>query len=139
MIRVPPRSTRNDTLFPYTTLCRSAVPHRNPAVDERIGPAGTHYACLGIALQQHTLHQRHGARSSGGVCRKGVAPALRDGNPALYGKSKRQAARGSPGHAKRGLCTERRLQRACRSEEHTSELQSLMSISSAVLCLKKKN
>src|SRR3546814_5575336 len=115
MIRVPPRSTRNDTLFPYTTLCRSAVPHRNPAVDERIGPAGTHYACLGIALQQHTLHQRHGARSSGGVCRKGVAPALRDGNPALYGKSKRQ-----------------------RSEEHTSELQSLMRISYAVFCLKKK-
>src|SRR3546814_3543038 len=119
-------------------------------VDERIGPAGTHYACLGIALQQHTLHQRHGARASGGVCRKGVAPALRDGNPALYGKSKRQAARGSPGHAKRGLCTERRLQRACdsrmhckavssRSEEHTSELQSLMRISYAVFCLKKKN
>src|SRR3546814_7641322 len=99
MIRVPPRSTRNDTLFPYTTLCRSAVPHRNPAVDERIGPAGTHYACLGIALQQHTLHQRHGARSSGGVCRKGVAP---------------------------------------RSEEHTSELQSLMRISYAVFCLKTK-
>src|SRR3546814_914263 len=66
----------------------------------------------------------HGARSSGGVCRKGVAPALRDGNPALYGKSKRQAARGSPGHAKRGLCTERRLQRACDSRMHCKAVSS---------------
>src|SRR3546814_11930858 len=42
----------------------------------------------------------------------------------IYGKSKRQAARGSPGHAKRGLCTERRLQRACDSRMHCKAVSS---------------
>src|SRR3546814_8460647 len=72
MIRRPPRSTRTDTLFPYTTLFRSAriaiMPHSSPC-----------------------------------------APAL--GDSAIAG---------------------------IRSEEHTSELQSLMRISYAVFCLKKK-
>src|SRR3546814_13543611 len=45
--------------------------------------------------------------------------------PALYGKSKRQAARGSPGHAKRGLCTARRLQRACDSRMHCKAVSSI--------------
>src|SRR3546814_4742562 len=68
MIRRPPRSTRTDTLFPYTTLFRSC--------------------------------------SARGYCRPWTS-----GGPS----------------------------RASRSEEHTSELQSLMRISYAVLCLKKKN
>src|SRR3546814_3885998 len=77
MIRRPPRSTRTDTLFPYTTLFRSTHPRCRPAA------------------------------------------AAGDG------------------------CEFRRRDRAAlglvRSEEHTSELQSLMRISYAVFCLKKKN
>src|SRR3546814_11640152 len=69
MIRRPPRSTRTDTLFPYTTLFRSHRP----------------------------------------------APLHREVRRAASWKS------------------------SCRSEEHTSELQSLMRISYAVFCLKKKN
>src|SRR3546814_8878557 len=87
MIRRPPRSTRTDTLFPYTTLFRSRPgrpPHRRPVQGgvpalpraERPGPA-----------VRHDLGHR----------------------PAVH-----------------------------RSEEHTSELQSLMRISYAVFCLKKK-
>src|SRR3546814_2606467 len=74
MIRRPPRSTRTDTLFPYTTLFRSSCAP---------GPPSTARAC----------------------------------------------------------CTRRAPSRHCaarRSEEHTSELQSLMRISYAVFCLKKK-
>src|SRR3546814_2315496 len=81
MIRRPPRSTRTDTLFPYTTLFRSGRDRR------RRGP-------------------RQGPQ--------GYDPALR---PAQGVHHRR------PG----------------RSEEHTSELQSLMRISYAVFCLKKKN
>src|SRR3546814_14676247 len=77
MIRRPPRSTRTDTLFPYTTLFRSVVafvqPHAQPFVEHHL--------------------------------------AIRAG---------------------------RLLQEIARSEEHTSELQSLMRISYAVFCLKKK-
>src|SRR3546814_7922287 len=75
MIRRPPRSTRTDTLFPYTTLFRSTR--------RRFSQAST--------------ARSHGLRTWGFVCR----------------------------------C-------AMRSEEHTSELQSLMRISYAVFCLKKK-
>src|SRR3546814_9490880 len=75
MIRRPPRSTRTDTLFPYTTLFRSSISRRSPSSAARTSP-----------------------RSS---------------------RAKRRTPR--------------------RSEEHTSELQSLMRISYAVFCLKKKN
>src|SRR3546814_1065818 len=91
MIRRPPRSTRTDTLFPYTTLFRSA--QLRPvllaaAVDAREAVAGM------VRRVQ------------------GEVPAVATG-------------------AEPGLLTER-------SEEHTSELQSLMRISYAVFCLKKK-
>src|SRR3546814_7361155 len=82
MIRRPPRSTRTDTLFPYTTLFRSGAGRR------RAG--GPH-------------HCRRPRPARGG----GRAPA-------------------APRRPRR------------RSEEHTSELQSLMRISYAVFCLKKK-
>src|SRR3546814_13471228 len=77
MIRRPPRSTRTDTLVPYTTLFRSV-----PA-----GPQG--------------------------------------------GLDRRRARAGQPPRRRQGPARER-------SEEHTSELQSLMRISYAVFCLKKK-
>src|SRR3546814_5456849 len=88
MIRRPPRSTRTDTLFPYTTLFRSG--------GERLAAgAGGRRAALGPRRR----HRRRGNAR----CRSG--------------------------------CSSRDLRR---SEEHTSELQSLMRISYAVFCLKKK-
>src|SRR3546814_3902850 len=96
MIRRPPRSTRTDTLFPYTTLFRS---RRRDAGDEH----------------HRSPHPRHRSPRQG-----------RD--PHLARRPRRQDA---------GLRPHARLRR--RSEEHTSELQSLMRNSYAVFCLKKKN
>src|SRR3546814_18364057 len=76
MIRRPPRSTRTDTLFPYTTLFRSLLQD----------------SVLGLIVLRGELMQ----------------------------------------------ITSRQREKARRSEEHTSELQSLMRISYAVFCLKKK-
>src|SRR3546814_4116773 len=99
MIRRPPRSTRTDTLFPYTTLFRSG--HRVVA------------ACEG-----HVRTRPSARRKGVGFCTKGRRMSLFDmtGQVALI--------TGSPSR--------------WRSEEHTSELQSLMRISYAVFCLKKK-
>src|SRR3546814_8948788 len=99
MIRRPPRSTRTDTLFPYTTLFRS--PRRRQLVADTRGARG------GRAGARHGIDGLSGARG-----------------------------RTESGRS-RALCDRRRL-RAGRSEEHTSELQSLMRISYAVFCLKKK-
>src|SRR3546814_2432233 len=100
MIRRPPRSTRTDTLFPYTTLFRS-------------GGAGA-------------------GRPGGG---RGVpGPRRRAGGGALLREIRFRPARHlcrSEGPGGAGL-------RNGRSEEHTSELQSLMRISYAVFCLKNK-
>src|SRR3546814_8521347 len=97
MIRRPPRSTRTDTLFPYTTLFRSRLSRR----------------ISGAPAAQCGGHEHDGFRS-------GLHNALhraRTVEPVLL------CARGDP---------------AKRSEEHTSELQSLMRSSYAVFCLKKK-
>src|SRR3546814_5795347 len=100
MIRRPPRSTRTDTLFPYTTLFRSAAPlSRGKASRRRHGEHGRGRLC------------RHGRAEPGHLVRDRISRARR---------------RGREGPARR------------RSEEHTSELQSLMRISYAVFCLKKK-
>src|SRR3546814_9497672 len=98
MIRRPPRSTRTDTLFPYTTLFRS----RRPGPGRRVadGPRG--------------LPPPAGRRA--GDCRTAGAGAGRRG-PAAGLQPADQSAR---------------------SEEHTSELQSLMRISYAVFCVQKK-
>src|SRR3546814_14762645 len=92
MIRRPPRSTRTDTLFPYTTLFRSA------GIGIVLPVAVADLALLDDAIEQQ-LFQLLGQV---GVLDVGVLDFLR-------------------------------------SEEHTSELQSLMRISYAVFCLKKKN
>src|SRR3546814_6315432 len=110
MIRRPPRSTRTDTLFPYTTLFRSRHRAHQQGVDvdrER----------LHEALLRRMLHL--GRR---GRVRTGALPGLVGVDAALDTPLHRQAEH-----------------RAERSEEHTSELQSLMRISYAVFCLKKKN
>src|SRR3546814_5310295 len=95
MIRRPPRSTRTDTLFPYTTLFRSALGRRVGHADQR---APEH---LPVELNR-LLEVRY--RDAG------------------------VAERARP----------HRCVSSMRSEEHTSELQSLMRISYAVFCLKKK-
>src|SRR3546814_5924864 len=82
MIRRPPRSTRTDTLFPYTTLFRSRPVRR---AGNQAGNVGQHE--LAVLVVHHAQLRAH---------------------------------------------------RGERSEEHTSELQSLMRISYAVFCLKKK-
>src|SRR3546814_5320794 len=106
MIRRPPRSTRTDTLFPYTTLFRSG--RSRVAVPGRV-LSGT----PGAGTRSARPHQGP----------PGPGPCPSDGAP--------RAARGAPGgrQGDPGFG---------RSEEHTSELQSLMRISYAVFCLKKK-
>src|SRR3546814_4481939 len=112
MMRRPPRSNRTDTLFPYTTLFRSDhVGHR------RAVAAGVAAAALAAAGEPR---------------RRGLHPRRLQGarRRLLHG---RRAAPAAAGPARlRPLA-------AGRSEEHTSELQSLMRISYAVFCLKKKN
>src|SRR3546814_7342672 len=86
MIRRPPRSTRTDTLFPYTTLFRSSTERATNRAPE---PSANAAALTGFSIEPHGV----------------------DGE---------------------------RVPARERSEEHTSELQSLMRISYAVFCLKKK-
>src|SRR3546814_10381568 len=108
MIRRPPRSTRTDTLFPYTTLFRS--------LDWE--PTGNALMLSYFAGGQYT--GRMDARPSCGAVqtlRKGAGPLW-----AQAGDGTLVWNEASPD----------------RSEEHTSELQSLMRISYAVFCLKKK-
>src|SRR3546814_4402786 len=102
MIRRPPRSTRTDTLFPYTTLFRSLGPG-DSLIGEEAFKIGSERLDRGAGL----------VRLDGGVDDIGRSVFQR-----------LEAAAGT-------RC-------ALRSEEHTSELQSLMRISYAVFCLKKK-
>src|SRR3546814_5274019 len=101
MIRRPPRSTRTDTLFPYTTLFRSA----------------------GGDATRHSYARR--------LAKRAGLPAMR-WRPVNFFQGRADTApscdcrRDRPGPDLK------------RSEEHTSELQSLMRISYAVFCLKKK-
>src|SRR3546814_7026023 len=122
MIRRPPRSTRTDTLFPYTTLFRSR-PHKNSRGGGR-SAGGDHWAGLPFArrYQSHLWHWRiHSRQFRPSTTTFGASPAY-------HGPlSDRRAAPLRAGRI--GL----------RSEEHTSELQSLMRSSYAVFCLKKKN
>src|SRR3546814_9532657 len=102
MIRRPPRSTRTDTLFPYTTLFRSAAEMCNvtqPALTKGV----------------QKLEQELGGQL---IYRERQLTHLTDLGKAVLPMLERALAR---------------------SEEHTSELQSLMRISYAVFCLKKKN
>src|SRR3546814_10578189 len=103
MIRRPPRSTRTDTLFPYTTLFRS-------------------YGDRGAS---HEARER--SRRRGGA---GGDALLQPAQPG-WALSPFRLSGGTVGPAHHYL--------QHRSEEHTSELQSLMRISYAVFCLKKKN
>src|SRR3546814_10653738 len=113
MIRRPPRSTRTDTLFPYTTLFRSASV-RSAIRDNAINAqkARAWWRPRRIA-QYRTLRSRQSRQPLPGPDHR------RRNRP--YEAHKPTPKRPRP-----------------RSEEHTSELQSLMRISYAVFCLKKK-
>src|SRR3546814_7585839 len=101
MIRRPPRSTRTDTLVPYTTLFRSSNSSTRPCREQK-----PEVSCQFSPLMSWTM-QLPGQVRSDGMTRPTPLP-------------ERVGAKHS------------------RSEEHTSELQSLMRISYAVFCLKKK-
>src|SRR3546814_6549538 len=113
MLRRPPRSTRTDTLFPYTTLFRSArtrFPSPSPIWRDR---------------QRRGVHHH----PSGGAVRARRHNNLRETRKAPYPRLARSIL----------IHADRKAAASCpRSEEHTSELQSLMRISYAVFCLKKK-
>src|SRR3546814_5564628 len=116
MIRRPPLSTRTDTLFPYTTLFRSL--HARDVAE--ILSRNLQYL-FGIFEVRDGLHDR--ARHLG---RRRVSLGRHDLEDALVGIITIRTH--AIDHRVPGL----------RSEEHTSELQSLMRISYAVFCLNKK-
>src|SRR3546814_1795311 len=103
IIRRPPRATRTDTLFPYTTLCRSAAKNKTlPLCCQCLAIATAHDGQQPVGLRAQQRKQR-------------LQPSLGAEPPVPLPLTGSQ-----------------------RSEEHTSELQSLMRISYAVFCLKKK-
>src|SRR3546814_1942709 len=105
MIRRPPRSTRTDTLFPYTTLFRSGI--------------------LSNGTKSYLVSARPVASSSAGSQTSAPSDNTSGDEPLLQPDQEPSPTMVEP--------TE-----ATRSEEHTSELQSLMRISYDVFCLKKK-
>src|SRR3546814_1610983 len=122
MIRRPPGATRTDTLLPYTTLFRSLL----PLVAE---PRN-----LGRVEQRQGVHRGRHAHA------RQCPPGLYRPRPARNGARQVQRQPRTLGRPRRhGLPQLPPGARpAVRSEEHTSELQSLMRISYAVFCLKKK-
>src|SRR3546814_8831061 len=118
MIRRPPRSTRTDTLFPYTTLFRSDQP-----VDHRIF---NHPHDQGIALQARGHIREQTGREQRFQRLVGFS-----GTVGRAGMQREVILDGRHLDALVALDNDR-------SEEHTSELQSLMRISYAVFCLKKQ-
>src|SRR3546814_5423632 len=102
MLRRPPRSTRTDTLFPYTTLFRSS----------------------GVASCAEACSDRVASKPAARLAPAAVAVRRESGSPVVFDIFTAS------------LFCKMKVER---SEEHTSELQSLMRISYAVFCLKKKN
>src|SRR3546814_1817374 len=128
MIRRPPKSTRTDPLVPYTTLFLSEEKILYDLVDRPIAMLPTGSLFLLRAMRGWALACRARACPPGPLVtsflKAGAIEALPHFHIAM-------AALNSD-----ALGT---LHFNCRSEEHTSELQSLMRISYAVFCLKKKN
>src|SRR3546814_8378268 len=137
MIRRPPRSTRTDTLFPYTTLFRSNLRIEAPALPPRRGVEREDDILGRADIKAVADFQRRIFRAIGAMRRLRRHVAGVDQPRALQladiGRrdlgERRIAPRAVPAAIGRPVA---------RSEEHTSELQSLMRISYAVFCLKKK-
>src|SRR3546814_3935725 len=144
MIRRPPRSTRTDTLVPYTTLFRS--PHGPPGYVAGYQPGHLRspiVVCGGgaIPLRRNGPMLEWRRRAGGGR----DIPAARRWQ--IYGGAQPGGRRGGEGRtcghyrsrsSAAGVVAGNPEKDGRRSEEHTSELQSLMRISYAVFCLKKK-
>src|SRR3546814_963771 len=125
MIRLPPRSTRTDTLFPYTTLFRS-LPGRDPADNvagrsdrsiaaDRVGcvPDAHHHREPALRLRPSRSISGHSQADRAARCERFPPPVALDNDKST-------------------------LPQSGRSEEHTSELPSLMRNSYAVFCLTKQ-
>src|SRR3546814_9706199 len=109
MIRRPPRSTRTDTLLPYTTLFRSHVARHDQLADVGLVVLDAEHGDA-VELKPATVEDVELERGLG----EGILAPDREGEDNAQQKDR------------------------VRSDEHTSELQSLMRISYAVFCLKKK-
>src|SRR3546814_9498084 len=139
MIRLPPRSTRTDTLFPYTSRLRS-TPRQRRGVGARRDEADSRRH-----LDRRAEYRRADARRH----QRAVQPQPVQLPLRLLGQGSGQAGarrgnrqcctpdagRQGRERAAAGIAANRA---GARSEEHTPELQSLMRISYAVVCLKKK-
>src|SRR3546814_5532712 len=123
MIRRPPRSTRTDTLFPYTTLFRSQT---------ATGTLPAKY------LETQIIGASQSDRRRSTLSHKILAGLAACAITAPYGAGAQQAAEDWQAIDALTATVANALGRTARSEEHTSELQSLMRISYAVFCLKKK-
>src|SRR3546814_10265902 len=119
MVRRPPRSTRTDTLFPDTPLFRSE--HNDPRAMRDL--AVIHYQGLGVPQDSEQAMQW-------------LERAAQLRHPEYLANVGEDVLKGHDGFEAQPTEGFRILRR---SEEHTSELQSLMRISYAVFCLKKKN
>src|SRR3546814_4693999 len=151
MIRRPPRSTRTDTLFPYTTLFRSAQ-----------FSTWLHRLTVNLVLGEHRLLKRwvtfeestgDGDDDAGSNATAGEHPQQRIGERLDLERALAKLPKGArtvlmlydvEGYAHEeiaeltGIAVGTSKAQLHRSEEHTSELQSLMRISYAVFCLKKQ-
>src|SRR3546814_2309253 len=116
MIRQPPRSTRTDTLFPYTTLFRSA---RETVEETQLGNYEGKFKKISVKTRATLMDIIHDKSV-------GIIDEDRERNLIKIAKPVGVIGALSPSTNPE------------RSEEHTSELQSLMRISYAVFCLKKK-
>src|SRR3546814_8399927 len=139
MIRRPPRSTRTDTLFPYTTLFRSKGLIDFDDVDRKLFEVGERSIACAKVIQcdADTMRVQQFERSLDIFRPASQEYCFRD--------FQFQKIRGHLGSMQIAQQTFSKIVLAefsssrVRSEEHTSELQSLMRISYAVFCLKKKN
>src|SRR3546814_984955 len=117
MMRQTPRSTRTDTLFPYTTLFRSVE-------RAHLGGICLNWGCIPTKALLRSAEIYH-------TMQHADAYGLKASNVGFDLEKVVKRSRGVSGQLNKGV--------GHRSEEHTSELQSLMRISYAVYCLKKKN
>src|SRR3546814_2250984 len=133
MIRRPPRSTLTYTLFPYTTLFRS----RKACIDclPRISDTNLSAAAPARPASQHTPRRPTVRTALVGADRGPACPPISDRRGENRASCCRRAHQSEEG---RQAWRADRPRSGFRSEEHTSELQSLMRISYAVFCLKKK-
>src|SRR3546814_3933425 len=149
MIRLPPRSTRTDTLFPYTTLFRSAVPARAGNAqgvlrrEADLAEDGGHLPPVRRLRQRRGLAAARGdhddARHLAAAGERRQGPRRRDPHQ-LQPRARRYGEKlplPRRGRDRRGRGSLSGRQGRARLEDLTSELQSLMRISYAVLCLKK--